>query len=202
MNLSLTHLLINKYLPPSTVLSVCEYLYTNVLFVAFKTGCDDRMMPILYLGGYSEMDGLKLTCEFTFNKKEKKETFKLQSCRGAFTLPVLQNVLSCAEPLFHTTPPWEGEKKKNGRCGFKKLNCPLACARRCDWWARRSPWRRSWKQELLLTVCGSSQTVWLPFRKVALCPAQNRSRAARTEGLGRRRNVTYVLSGTNNDTDS
>ena len=94
------------------------------------------------------------------------------------------------------------EKKKNGRCGFKKLNCPLACARRCDWWARRSPWRRSWKQELLLTVCGSSQTVWLPFRKVALCPAQNSSRAARTEGLGRRRNVTYVLSGTNNETYS
>lgn len=31
------------------------------------------MMPILYVGGYSEMDGLKLTCEFTFNKKEKKE---------------------------------------------------------------------------------------------------------------------------------
>ena len=29
------------------------------------------MMPILYVGGYSEMDGLKLTCEFTFNKKEK-----------------------------------------------------------------------------------------------------------------------------------
>lgn len=37
------------------------------------------MMPILYIGGYSEMDGLKLTCEFTFNKKEKrKKTFKLQ----------------------------------------------------------------------------------------------------------------------------
>lgn len=33
------------------------------------------MMPILYIGGYSEMDGFKLTCEFTFNKKEKKENF-------------------------------------------------------------------------------------------------------------------------------
>ncbi len=39
-------------------------------------------MPILYIGGYSEMDGLKLTCEFTFNKKEKRKTFKLQ-CWGA-----------------------------------------------------------------------------------------------------------------------
>lgn len=78
MNLSLTHLLINKYLPPSTVLSVCEYMYTNVLFVAFAKGCDDGVMPILYVGGSCEMDGLKLTCDFTFNKKEKKETFKLQ----------------------------------------------------------------------------------------------------------------------------
>lgn len=69
------------------------------------------------------MDGLKLTCEFTFNKKEKKETFKLQ-CGGAllsmfFTL----NFLSQRLPI------------KNGHCGFKKLNCPLACAERCDWWA-------------------------------------------------------------------
>lgn len=75
MNLSLTHLLINKYLPPSTVLSVCEYMYTNVIFVAFEKGCDDRMMPILYIGRYPEMAGLRLTCDFTFNKKEKKENF-------------------------------------------------------------------------------------------------------------------------------
>lgn len=53
------------------------------------------MMPILYVGGYSEMDGLKLTCEFTFNKKEQKENFKTAVLR-CFTVPVFKNVLFSA----------------------------------------------------------------------------------------------------------
>lgn len=130
------------------------------------------------------MDGLKLTCEFTFNKKEKRKTFKLQ-CWGALLSPVLKMCCSC----------WTFFLPQNGHCGFKKLNCPLACAERRDWWAWWSPWRRSWKQELLFAVCGSSRSVWLPFRKVALCPAQNGSRAARTEGWKKCLNVTYVRSG-------
>lgn len=50
------------------------------------------------------------------------------------------------------------------------MNCPLGRAERRDWWGPPVvPLETSWKQEpLLLAVCGSSQSVWLPFRKVAL----------------------------------
>lgn len=97
-----------------------------------------------------------------------------------------------------TVPPL-----KNGHCGFKKLNCPLACAERCDWWARWSPWRRGWKQEPLLAVCGSSWSVWLPFRKVAHCSAHNDLRAVlQTQGWKNVLVWTCVHSGRNNSTYS
>lgn len=64
------------------------------------------MMPILYIGGYSEMDGLELTCEFTFNKKEKRKTFKLQ-CRGVLLSVFFSNVLFLfLLKLSFTTPPF------------------------------------------------------------------------------------------------
>lgn len=73
-------------------------------------------------------------------------------------------------PPTPTSPVPPSFFKKNGHCGFKKLNCPLGRAERRDWWGPPVvPLETSWKQEpLLLAVCGSSQSVWLPFRKVAL----------------------------------
>lgn len=59
-------------------------------------------MPILYIGGYSEMDGLQLTCEFTFNKKEKKENFSTAVLR-CFTLLALE--MCCTRwTFFHIAP--------------------------------------------------------------------------------------------------
>lgn len=90
------------------------------------------------------MTRLRLTCDFTFNKKEKRKTFQLQ-CWGAFTLK--ETVLSL---LFVSPPPLVFLlKKKNGHCSFKKLNCPLGPAERRDWWARRFPLETSWKREPL-----------------------------------------------------
>lgn len=105
------------------------------------------MMPILYIGGYSEMDGLQLTCEFTFNKKEKKGKKKLLYCSvEVLYCPCSYNVLFSLNLL----PQCLSEK---GHCGFKKLNCPLACAERCDWWARWSPWRRAGNRSCCSSLC-------------------------------------------------
>lgn len=86
------------------------------------------------IGGYSDMDGLQLTCEFTFNKKETKQ-------KENFVAAVFE-VLYCPENvLFSATFTLI---KKNGRCCFKKSNRPPACAERPDWSARpASPWRRA-----------------------------------------------------------
>lgn len=97
------------------------------------------------------MTGLRLTCDFTFNKKEKRKTFQLQ-CWGAFTLKINNCHVSavCLPPLLPLPPMRKKKQKtKNGHCSFKKLNCPLGPAERRDWWARRFPLETSWKQEPL-----------------------------------------------------
>lgn len=116
------------------------------------------------------MDGLKLPCEFTFNKKKKGKTLLNCSVEVLFYSSSFSNVLFFG---FFWLYFLSLHLPDNGHCGFKKLNCPRACAERCDWWAWWSPWKLSWKQERLLSACGSSQSVWLSFRKLAYCPAKS-----------------------------
>lgn len=120
MNLSLTHLLINKYLPPSTVLSLCEYLFVGCIHLQLK--------------------------------KEKKDR-EVVNC----------SVEKCFAVFLLTSPC---SRSWSGRCGFKKLNHPLVCGERCDWWARWSPWRRAGNRSRSSQRVGAL-SVWPPFRKVA-----------------------------------
>lgn len=155
----------------------------------FKKGCDDTMMPILYLGRYSEMDGLQLTCELI--KRKKKGKHLNCSVWGVLLSIAVKMCRFCWTP-FHSS------SLRNGHCGFKKLNCPLACADWCDWWCSVVPMETRWKQELLLTVCGGSWFVWLPFRKVACAQHGSAWVLCKQHAVKNCLNVTNAYSKRNN----